>query len=177
MEAPKRTQGLRRAARRLREYGQEEGNGMGKPVGAGVVGRIATNNAGTLLHREQEVVAWMKEEGVDTLCVQEVRLNGGDRRVLERAAADEGYHVLWGEEDWSRDGFPERGVAIITRAQGYQVKAGTMPDPRRVVVMRCHREGARPLLVIGIYAHAGDLDERGRLIAETLAWAVRGRIS
>ena len=67
-----------------------------------------------------------------------------------------------------------RGVAIVTRAQGYQVKEQGMPDPKRVVAMKCYRAGARPLLLVCVYAHAGPEGEKDRatLIVSVLRWAI-----
>ena len=100
VETPER--GLRGEARRLRNHGQLNGNGgrPGKVEGERVYRRLATENVGTLAGRAGELVAWMHEQEVETMCLQEHRMNGhlGERADVERIATGGGYRVMWGAE-------------------------------------------------------------------------------
>ncbi len=106
--------------------------------------------------------------------VQEHRLTGEARAEATRVAKERGYKIFWGEEDWDVDGLnPVRGVAIITCLDGYQVKTADMPDHKRVVACKLNRGDLRPLLVLGVYAHAGQnkRSKREALIKSTFEWA------
>ena len=90
MDAPSR--GPRGAARRVATWGVLESPGSAQRWGGeGRVLSAATINVGTLLSREEDLVAWAVEQDHDIVCLQEHRLHSQhDRGAFERAAVRRG---------------------------------------------------------------------------------------
>jgi hypothetical protein len=124
------------------------------------------------------VADFMDEYSIDCLAIQEHRLVESDRARAHKEWKHRGFLAHWGQEDWTKDRFvPVRGVAILTRNATLSVVPYVVqpPHPKRTVAILCHRHGARPLLVVSVYAHGGSNTDRARslFIAQTFEWAIK----
>ena len=167
--------GSRIARSRLAEE-RARREGAAQEQGAELWARVFTLNVGTAAGREQAIMAWANEQEADVVCLQETRLAGQARVDFARMAKEGGYQVHFGDEDHDRSGAATRGIAMLTRNSGFRVRGeASMPNPKRVMAYKMHREGLRPLLVLNVYMPAGPgaaAIEREALIHDTIEWAV-----
>ena len=73
--------GPRRGARRLRDYGQEEGRGQIKWEGS-KERAVATFNIGTLSGKVERTMDWIREEDIGWLGLQECHVSGAARKAM-----------------------------------------------------------------------------------------------
>lgn len=111
--------------------------------------KIATWNVNSLRVRLPQVLAWLKDNPVDALCLQELKL--ADEHFPMDAFTDIGYHAVWaGQKTYN-------GVAIISREPASDVHRGlpSLEDPQMRVIAATLPSPAGGVRVVSAYCPNG----------------------
>jgi len=111
--------------------------------------KLATWNVNSLRVRLPQVLAWLKDNPVDALCLQELKL--ADEHFPLEAFTEIGYHAVWaGQKTYN-------GVAIISSQAGDDTHRNlpTLEDPQQRVIATTLPSAAGPLRVISAYCPNG----------------------
>ena len=111
--------------------------------------RIATWNINSLKVRLPQVLAWLKDNPIDALCLQELKLT--DENFPLSAFTDIGYHAVWtGQKTYN-------GVAIISRQPVVDVvrDIGNYTDVQRRVIAGTLPSASGNVRVISVYCPNG----------------------
>ena len=113
------------------------------------------------IRKTRDIIAKM---GAQVACLQELHLQDNQRNELHSNGKQYGYCTHLGK---SKGGATQ--LAILTRchADQWDGLACIEEDGERVMAVRVHRDGLRPLTMCNIYAHANDQVANGNLIIET----------
>lgn len=111
--------------------------------------KIATWNINSLRVRLPQVLAWLEQNPVDALCLQELKL--ADEHFPLDAFTDIGYHAVWaGQKTYN-------GVAIISRLPGEDTHRNLpgLEDPQQRVIATTLPSAAGSIRVISAYCPNG----------------------
>lgn len=111
--------------------------------------RIATWNVNSLKVRLPQVLAWLRDNPVDALCLQELKL--ADEFFPLEAFTDIGYHAVWaGQKTYN-------GVAIISRHPGEDTHRNLpgLEDPQQRVIATTLPSPAGAVRIVSAYCPNG----------------------
>ena len=119
--------------------------------------RAGTCNVRSLPGRLGAVSDMAANAGVNILCLQETKLSVEGVHSIRQYFRAKGWHFLHGPLDFDAAGKSSGGVAIVA---DWPVELLDIPAsssfPSRVMAVKAHRPGQRPLLVINAYFPAND---------------------
>lgn len=111
--------------------------------------KLATWNVNSLNVRLPQVLDWLRDNPVDALGLQELKLT--DDKFPQQAFTDIGYHAVWtGQKTYN-------GVAILSREPGEDVTRdiGNYTDIQRRVIATTLPSPAGPVRVVCVYCPNG----------------------
>lgn len=111
--------------------------------------KIATWNVNSLKVRLPQVVAWLKDNPVEALCLQELKL--ADEHFPLAAFTEIGYHAVWaGQKTYN-------GVAILSREAGTDIHRNIpgLDDPQMRVIATTLPSAAGGVRIISAYCPNG----------------------
>ena len=112
------------------------------------------------------------DAGLHILCLQETMLNAEGIHALRQAFRSKGWHFIPGSLTFDSQGKPADGVAIVAAWPVELIDSPMAASfPSRVMTIKAHRPGQRPLLVINGYFPANDVALNQFLTQEVIAWA------
>ena len=127
--------------------------------------RLATYNANSIRVRMPQILAWLQDNDIDVLCVQETKVQ--DHEFPAQEIVDLGYHVVY------RGQKSHAGVAVISRQEptdvAFGLDDGDAPDEARLIRLRIGE-----LAVINTYVPQGRSVDH-EMFAYKLAWFERLR--
>ena len=127
--------------------------------------RLATYNANSLRIRLPQILAWLQDNDVDVLCVQETKVQ--DHEFPAQEIQDLGYHVV------HRGQKSHAGVAVLSREEPTDVvfglDDGDEPDEARLIRLRIGE-----LAIVNTYVPQGRKVDH-EMFAYKLAWFQRLR--
>jgi exodeoxyribonuclease-3 len=126
--------------------------------------KIATYNANSIRVRLEQILAWLKREQPDVLCIQETKVQDHDFPIAP--INDAGYHVIFrGQKSYA-------GVAILSKEEPQDVAAGFDEAPHDAPRLLRARYG--PIHVVNTYVPQGR-DAASEHFQYKLAWFSRLR--
>lgn len=146
---------------------QRESEGS-SPSGQGAL-VVGTLNVRTLKGKMAQALTLARENSLDILCLQEVRLSEDNMLSAHHAAKQQGWTFLPGPCAQDSQGAPTAGVAVLSR---WPVEKKALPsqiDPElqchsgRWQVLQVHRPARRPFVLVNLYLHASDRSSACRL--------------
>ena len=134
--------------------------------------RAGTCNVRTLSGRMGAVMDMATEAGIHILCLQETKLTSEGIHALRQAFRHRGWRFLPGELHFDQQGKASGGVAIVA---DWPVELVDCPlaasYPGRIMAVKAHRPGQRPVLVINGYLPANDAPLNTFLCKALVEWA------
>src|SRR5690606_38143951 len=111
--------------------------------------KIATWNVNSLRVRLQHVLDWLRDNPIDALCLQELKL--ADEHFPLEAFTEIGYHAVWaGQRTYN-------GVAILSRQPGRDTQRNlpTLEDPQMRVIATTLPSNIGDIRIISAYCPNG----------------------